>query len=89
MKVQGTPYFLWDYNLTESQIHKILNGKNETEKLWMAGRILSSAHFRDIWKYLTVSDVINLFPRLRMRPEITNMWQHALTVWGYHVPANQ
>ncbi len=83
------PYWLWDYDLTEDQVREILAGKNETEKIWMTGRILSSAHFNDVWKFLRVKDILNIFPKLRVRPEVRDNWQQALTVWGYHVPTVQ
>ncbi len=48
MKAQNTPYFLWDYDLTEDQVRKIVHGDNETERLWMTGRILEHASFDDV-----------------------------------------
>ena len=85
MKSRQRPYFLWDYDLTEKQVRKILAGKNETEKIWMMSRIVTSAHFNDVWRFLTIKDVVDIFPRLRVRPEVKNAWQKALTAWGYHV----
>lgn len=85
MKNADRPYFLWDYDLTQDDVRRILRGKNETEKIWMMGRILSHAHFRDVWEYLTVKDIVSEFPKLRMRPEIKKMWQKSMHVWGYHV----
>lgn len=83
------PYWLWDYDLTEDRVREILVGKNETEKIWMIGRILSSAHFKDVWRFLSVKDILNIFSKLRVRPEVKENWRQALTVWGYHVPASQ
>lgn len=85
MSYKNTPYFLWDYNLTEGDIKKILNGKNEAEKIWMAGRILTSAHFNDVWKYLKPEDIVALFPKLKMRTDIKESWHKALSAWGYDV----
>lgn len=82
-------YWLWDYDLTGKQVREILAGKNETEKIWMTGRILSSAHFKDVWRYLSIKDILNIFPKLQVRPEVKDNWQQALTVWGYHVPTAQ
>ncbi len=80
-----SPYFIWDYNLTEKQIRKILRGDNEFEKQWLIARILSHAHFMDVWKYLKVKEIIKEFPNLKMRPETKEAWSRALNVWGYHV----
>ena len=81
----NTPYFLWDYNLSENQIRGILHGNNEVEKLWLITRIITHAKFEDIWQYLTLEDVVRVFPKLRLPPKSREDWQRALSVWGYHV----
>lgn len=79
------PYFLWDYDLTYKQIYDILQGSNEVEKLWLVARIMTHAKFEDIWKYLTVDDILKVFPKLRLTPKAKQDWQRALNIWGYHV----
>jgi len=79
------PYFIWDYDLTEERIHAILRGNNEVEKLWLTGRIITHAKFEDIWQYLTLEDIVKVFPKLRLPPKSRQDWQRALNVWGYHV----
>jgi hypothetical protein len=37
------PYWLWDYDLTETDVRRILAGKNEVERRWLMARILESA----------------------------------------------
>lgn len=81
----NTPYFLWDYDLTEQNIREILHGKNVMERRWIIARILTNAHFSDVWRYLTVNEIVREFSNLKMRPSIKEGWQRALTVWGYHV----
>lgn len=76
------PYFLWDYDLTEADVRRILRGANETEKLWMMGRILESATYEDVWKYTDLEEVKNLFPKLRLKKPIHDAWQNALYVWN-------
>ena len=85
ISVNTRPYFLWDYDLTDGDVRKILHGENEAEKIWMMSRILTSAQFEDVWRYLRLSDVVREFPRLKMRREMKEAWQFALTAWGYHV----
>ena len=80
-----TPYFLWDYNLSENQIHTILHGNNEVEKLWIIARIITHAKFDDIWQYLTLEDIVRVFSKLRLPLKSKQNWQRALNVWGYHV----
>lgn len=79
------PYFLWDYDLTEDDVRRILSGENQTDKRWLMARILASAHFDDVWKYLSVREIVNNFKDLRMRSQVKNAWHRALTVWGYYV----
>ncbi len=81
------PYFLWDYELTEADVRRILRGTNETEKLWMMGRILTSASFKDIWKYLTLKKIILNLPKLRLRPEVKKAWENAAYVWTNNSPS--
>ena len=79
------PYFIWDYDLTEGDVYRLLQGENEVDRRWMLGRILTSATYDDVWKYTTIKDIVRDFPKLRMRKEVKEAWSRALTVWGYHV----
>lgn len=76
------PYFLWDYDLTEDDVRRILAGDNETEKIWMMSRILESATFEDVWRYVTLQDVKEMFPKLKLKPPIHRTWEYALHTWG-------
>lgn len=75
------PYFLWDYQLTEYDVRRILRGENQTDKVWLLSRILESATFEDVWKYTTLSEVRETFPQLKLKPPIRRAWEHALSVW--------
>lgn len=79
------PYFIWDYDLSEDKIRVILRKGDEPEKLWLIGRILTHARFEDVWQYLTLKDIAEAFPKLRLPSEVKKDWQRALNVWGYHV----
>lgn len=79
------PYFLWDYSLKTDQVKKILSSSNETAKIWLTARILDHAHFRDVFKYLKPKEIVDLFPKLKLRPVSRQYWQRALSAWGYHV----
>ncbi len=81
MKTQR-PYFLWDYDLTNQEIERVLHGKNETEKIWLISRILESAKYSDVWKYLTLSDVKNYFPKLKLKKPVARVWEKALYAWS-------
>lgn len=82
MKNTDRPYFIWDYDLTEADVRRILRHGNEVEKIWITSRILESAKFDDVWSYLTFNWVKQIFPKLRLKKPIRNAWAHALDVWG-------
>jgi len=76
------PYFIWDYNLTKKQVKEILRGENETKRRWLAARILESAKFSDVFKYLTLDQIKQLFPDLKMKKPVKKAWERALHVWS-------
>lgn len=75
------PYFLWDYDLTEQDVRRILRGDNEVEKQWLLTRLLESARFEDIWKYTTLVQIKQAFPSLQLKKPVKDAWAHALSVW--------
>ncbi len=81
----GRPYFFWDYDITEEEIHDILRGDNEVEKAWVITRILEYARWEDIWRYLTLDDVRENFEQLSFRwPRDRELWAYALKRWSRH-----
>lgn len=79
--INSRPYFLWDYDLNEADVHRILKSTNETDRIWMASRILESARYEDVWRYLTLDEVYKLFPILKLKPAVRQVWAFALRVW--------
>lgn len=75
------PYFLWDYDLTEEEVQSLLRTGDETTRIWLASRILESARFADVWRYLTLTEVRALFPHLKLKPVVREAWAYALQVW--------
>ena len=83
------PYFLWDYDLTEDEVKKMLQNGSDAEKRWLIGRILEHAHFRDVFRYLSLQNIIAYFPKLKLRPIMRKYWQRAFHAWGFHVPISE
>ena len=52
------------------------------EKIWIMSRILESAAPGDVWKYVTLRDVREMFPKLKLKTPVRKAWDHALTVWS-------
>ena len=56
------PYFLWDYDLTEEDVQTLLRTGDEQTRIWLASRILESARYADVWRYLSLAELRVLFP---------------------------
>ena len=82
MSTVERPYFLWDYDLDEQDVHTILRSGDAQIKRWLAARILESAAYEDVWEYLTLSEVRALFPYLQLKPHVRSAWAFALQVWS-------
>ena len=80
--ITSRPYFLWDYDLSEADVQHILQGENETEKVWLMSRILESARYEDVWKYMTLAQLRRTFPKLQLKPQVREVWAFALQVWA-------
>ncbi len=81
--IRKRPYFFWDYDLSEEEVHEILAGDDVHRKAWVISRILNAAFWDDIWKYITVDDIRAHWDLLRFRtPYLRELWAHALEVWS-------
>lgn len=74
----------WDYDMTDGRMRQMLSSGTEWEKIWVASRILERAPFEKVWKFLTLNQIVEMFPKLQTRPEIKNVWRVALQAWGKH-----
>lgn len=83
------PYFLWDYDLTEKDVKKILKEGNEFSRIWLISRILESAKYEDVWKYLSLEEVLQVFPRLKLKRAIKSVWLNAFKSWGVDKNLNE
>ena len=80
------PYFLWDYDLSEAEVRAILRSGEIHEKTWLVSRILESAAYEDVWRYLTLAELRTIFPSLQLKPQIRAVWEFALQVWNAESP---
>ena len=78
---QKKPYFLWDYNLTEGMVKEILSLPSLDKKKWLIARILVHCRFQDVWKYLSISEIKEAIPFLRMSQRKKEHWQYAIDLW--------
>jgi len=55
---------------------------NELTRVWLVSRILESAKYDDIWKYLTLKSLVNIFPKLKLKRPVREAWKNAFEAWG-------
>jgi hypothetical protein len=61
------PYFVWDEPTTVADLRRHLASGDEDERLLWSARILRDARFDDVWRFLSVKDVVAMWPRLAPR----------------------
>lgn len=74
------PSFLWEYALSPGEIQEILRGPQK-KRLWLVGKILEHARWDEIWNYLTVDQIAQDLPFLRLPHKIKAHWNYALNRW--------
>ena len=74
------PAFLWDYDLDEAQARGILQTAG-TQRRWLMARILERLKLSEVLKYLTLEQIQQELPQLRLDPKIKRHWEEALRLW--------
>ena len=59
------PYFLWWDTLTVAQFRLKLASDDPVERAYYLGALLREANTRDVWPFVTPSDIRVLWPSLR------------------------
>ena len=76
------PYFLWDYKLSKKEAKNIIERGDSFSRNFLVTRILESARFTDVFKYITLKKLIKIFPNLRLKKDVKDAWQKAFKAWG-------
>ncbi|MDA2930918.1 hypothetical protein MYX84_13405 [Acidobacteria bacterium AH-259-O06] len=79
------PYFLWDELLTVDELERFLRGENTEKRLLYIARILREARFEDVWKLISVEDVVRNWNQLQ--PWLGHkqaFWEFLLRKWRRH-----
>lgn len=87
-KASKRPYFLWDYDLTEEDVRRKIKEGDEYTRQWLIARILESAKYEDVWKYVTLKEVLHIFPMLRLKKPVREAWEDAFRAWGVRYDEN-
>ncbi len=82
---RGTPSerlaFLWDYELTEFQVQETLRHAPFDERKWLIARILERLGPPEVFRYLSLEEIAQALPALRLDPKIARHWQEAVALW--------
>lgn len=76
------PAFLWDYDLTEKEVHTILKGKECRQKDWLISRILQHASWQTLWEYLDLKTIQEHLDHLPINNKLKSHWHYALNRWN-------
>ncbi len=76
------PYFIWDVPITFRELKERLHHSNvDTKVLWIA-RVLREARYPDVWKLLTLGDILPLYVRVRKHlGRMRRFWDFLLEGW--------
>lgn len=61
------PYFVWDEPITVAELRACLVSGDPTERLRWTARVLRDARFDDVWRFLTVNQIVENWPALAPR----------------------
>lgn len=77
------PWFVWDYDLTDAQVHELLRHAPFAQRKWLIARLLERLRPPEIFAYLSVEQIRQALPHLRMNPKVQRHWQEAVDVWTH------
>jgi hypothetical protein len=78
------PWFLWDYDLTEAQVHELLTHAPFEQRKWLLGRMLERLGPGEIVRYVSLEVLQQALPHLRLDEKVKRHWEEALELWTRH-----
>jgi hypothetical protein len=76
------PYFLWDDPMTVAELEEYLRKASPSERFRLLGKILREARDTDVWRWLSLSELVAEWPRLK--PHLGRrlaFWDFLLSSW--------
>ena len=76
------PYFIWDVPVTCAQLRQLLaHPDTGTRALW-AARVMREARYQDVWRFLTLADILPIYPQIRRHlGRARPMWDFLIEGW--------
>ncbi|MCA9594662.1 MAG: hypothetical protein KC776_15185 [Myxococcales bacterium] len=79
------PAFLWDVTVTEAELRAHLATADPDIRAQWQGRVLREARFNEVWKYVTLDEVVRDWPRIRRHlGRSRTFWEFLLDGWRAH-----
>lgn len=78
------PYFLWwdGVRIAEGELLEKLRSPDAIERGLWAGRVLREARYQDVWRFLSVKDIVRDWPIiLRNLGRERRLWESLLDGW--------
>jgi hypothetical protein len=80
--MKDRPWFLWDVPVDEGELRRRLHSEDADVRAQWQGRVLREARFSEVWKYVTLEEVLRDWARIqrhlgRSRP----FWEFTLQGW--------
>jgi hypothetical protein len=80
--VRDRPYFLWDVDVTEEELRQRLKTRDADARAQWQGRILREARYDDVWRYLTLDEILRDWPDIRRHlGRRRAFWEYLLRAW--------
>ena len=78
------PHFLWwdDVRISEEELRLKLRSPNPVERGIWAGRILREATLADVWRFVSLADILRDWPQIeRNLGRRRGFWKYLLAGW--------
>jgi len=80
------PWFLWDYDFTDAQVHELLTHAPFEQRKWLLGRMLQRLGPDEIVRYVSLEALQQALPHLRLDEKLKRHWEEAIALWTTPAP---
>lgn len=75
-------YFLWDVPITEAELRERLRETDSDTRAQWEARIMREARFDDVWRYITLEDVVRDWQQIKRHlGRQRGFWEFLLKGW--------
>jgi hypothetical protein len=80
--MRDRPWFLWDVAVTDAELREKLKVADPDARAQWQARILREARFDEVWKYLTLEEVLGNWTHIRRHlGRRRGFWEFLLDGW--------